>query len=118
MMVAVQGSNSFNDYAIFLSGMAMVLRKLKDQDNELVIFSAGPKRVSEMAMEYVNVSNFKARGIKAKVVRVPESFVTENHFKLETFHYFCNEKESFSRLANILDSKDVDVQVHRYHTVK
>lgn len=118
MMVAVQGSNSFNDYSIFLSGMAMVLRKLKGQDNELVIFSAGPKRVSEMAMEYVNVSNFKARGIKAKVVRVPESFVIENHFKLETFHYFCNEKESFSKLANILDSKDVDVQVHRYHTVK
>lgn len=118
MMVGVQGSKSFNDYSIFLSGMALVLRKLKDADNELVIFSAGPKRVSEMAMEFVNVSDFKSRKIKAKVVRVPESFLRDNHHKLDTFHYFCNAKEQFSSLANILDSKDVDVQVHRYHIAK
>lgn len=118
MMVGVQGSKSFNDYAVFLSGMALVLRKLKDKDTELTIFSAGPKRVSEMAMEFVNVSNFKARGIKAKVVMVPEGFLRENHFKLEMFHYFCNEKEPFSNLANFLDSKDVDVQAHRYHTAR
>lgn len=118
MMVGVQGSKAFNDYAVFLSGMALVLRRLKDQDTELVIFSAGPKRVGEMALEFVNVSNFKARGIKAKVVMVPESFIKENHFKLEQFHYFCNEKEAFSSLANFLDNKEVDVQVHRYHVAR
>jgi hypothetical protein len=117
-MVGIQASKSFNDYSIFLSGMALVLRKLKDLDTDLVIFSAGPKRVSDMAMEFVNVSNFKARGITAKVVRVPESFLRENHYKLEAFHYFCNEKEPFSNLVNVLDSKDVDVQVHRYHVAK
>lgn len=118
MMVGVQGSKAFNDYSVFLSGMAMVLRKLKDVDTELTIFSAGPRRTGEMALEYVNVSNFKARGIKAKVVHVPESFLKENHFKLEQFHYFCNEKEYPSALANFLDKKDVDVQMHRYHIVK
>lgn len=118
MMVAVQGSKAFNDYSVFLSGMALVLRRLKDQDTELVIFSAGPKRIGEMALEFVNVSNFKARGIKAKVVMVPESFVRENHFKLESFHYFCNEKETFSSLVNFLDNKEVDVQIHRYHVAR
>jgi hypothetical protein len=118
MMVGIQGSKSFNDYAIFLSGMALVLRKLKELDNNLVIFSAGPKRVSDMALEFINVSNFKSRGITAKMVKVPESFLRDNHYKLESFHYFCNEREPFSNLVNVLDSKDVDVQVHRYHTVK
>ncbi len=117
-MVGIQGSKSFNDYSVFLSGMALVLRKLKDLDTELTVFSAGPKRTGEMAMEFINVSNFKGRGIKAKVVHVPESFIKENHFKLDQFHYFCNEKEQFSALVSFLDKKDVDVQVHRYHIAK
>lgn len=118
MMVGVQGTKAFNDYAVFLSGMALVLRRLKDQDTDLTIFSAGPKRVSDMALEFVNVSNFKARGITAKVVRVPEKWVKENHHKLEMFSYFANDKEPFSELVNFLDSKDVDVQVHRYHAAR
>lgn len=118
MMVGVQGTRAFNDYAVFLSGMALVLRRLKNQDTELTIFSAGPKRVSDMALEFVNVSNFKARGITAKVVRVPETWFKENHHKLEMFSYFANEKEQFSSLVNFLDSKDVDVQVHRYHVAR
>jgi hypothetical protein len=117
-MVGVQGTKSFNDYAVYLSGMALVLRRLKDQDTELTIFSAGPKRIGEMAEEFVNVSNFKARGIKAKVVMVPERWMRENHYNLEMFSFFANEKESFSDLVNFLDSKDVDVQVHRYHAAR
>ena len=118
MMVGVQGTKAFDDYAVFLSGMALVLRILKDKDTELTIFSAGPKRVSDMALEFVNVSNFKARGITAKVVRVPESWFRENHHKIDMFSFFANSKEPLSALVNFLDSKDVDVQVHRYHVAR
>lgn len=118
MIVGVQGTKTFNDYSIFLSGMALVLRRLKDQDTELTLFTAGPQRVNEMAMEFVNVSNFKSRGITAKVVKVPERWFKENHHKLEMFSFFANEKESLSELVNFLDNKDVDVQVHRYHIAR
>jgi hypothetical protein len=77
-MVGVEGSKAFNDYAIFLSGMAMVLRRLKDLDEELVIFSGGPKRIKDMALEFVNVSKFKSRGIKVNLVSVPESWFKNN----------------------------------------
>jgi len=117
-MVGVQGSNDFNDYGVFLSGMALFLRRLKDQDTELTIYSAGGKRVKEMALEFVNVSNFKARGISAKVIMVPETWIRSNYEKLEMFSYFCNEKEPFSNLVKFLDNKEVDVQVHRYHAIK
>lgn len=117
MMVGVQGSQTFDDYSVFLSGMAIVLRRLGDEDKELVIFSAGPKRVSDMALEFVNVSNFKGRGIKAKVIKMPESWFKTNHLEIDMFSYFCNEKENLSSLASFLDKKDVDVQVHRYHKV-
>lgn len=118
MMVGVEGSKAFNDYAIFLSGMAMVLRRLKDLDEELVIFSGGPKRIKDMALEFVNVSNFKSRGIKVKLVSVPESWFKNNFYKLEMFSFFCNSKESLPDLVNFLESKDVDVQIHRYHEIK
>lgn len=117
-MVGVQASRAFNDYSVFLSGMAQVLRRLKGQDTELTIFSAGPKRVSDMALEFVNVSNFKARGITAKVVYVPEGTIRQRYPELEMFSYFSNEKEPLSDLVNFLDAKDVDVQVHRYHVPK
>jgi hypothetical protein len=117
-MVGVEGSKAFNDYAIFLSGMAMVLRRLKDLDEELVIFSGGPKRIKDMALEFVNVSNFKSRGIKVKLVSVPESWFKNNFYKLEMFSFFCNSKESLPDLVNFLESKDVDVQIHRYHEIK
>ena len=121
MILGIQGSAEFNDYSIFLSGMGLALKRmdaLDPSDNVFTIFSAGPKRVSEMGMEFVNVSNFKSRGITAKVVRVPESWAKDNSESLDMFLYFCNEKQTLSRLADVLDKKEVDVQVMRYRTVK
>jgi len=117
-MVGIQGSKTFNDYSSFIHGMALPLRRLAGTDTELVIFSAGPKRIKEMALEFINVSNFKARGISVKLVNVPESWFKTNFYKLEMFSYFCTRKELPSSLANFLDSKDVDVQVHRYDELK
>lgn len=123
-MVGIQGSKTFEDYAIFLSGMAVVLKRLQalrepeDADIELVIFSAGPKKIKDMALEFINVSNFKTRGITAKLVNVPESWFKTNFYKLEMFSFFCNKKEVRSDLANFMDAKDIEVQVHRYEQVK
>lgn len=118
MMVGVQGSDSFNDYAIFLSGIGRALRRLDAEDKTFTIFSAGGKRVKEMSLEFINVSNFKARGISAKVVMVPEGWIRSNYEKLDMFSYFCNEREPFSKLVKFLEDKEVDVQVFRYHATK
>jgi len=121
MILGIQGSNEFNDYAIFLSGMALGLRKMDGldlEDKELTIFSAGPKRISEMAMEFVNVSDFRSRGIKAKVVKVPETWFRNNFDQVDIFIYFCNKGQPLSKLSDFLDQKEVDVQVMRYRTVK
>jgi hypothetical protein len=117
-MAGIQGTKAFDDYAIFLSGMALVLRRLKDTDEELTIFSAGPRRIKEMALEFINVSNFKSRGIRVKLVNVPESWFKNNFHKLEMFSFFCNKKEPYSDLVGFLESKDIDVQIHRYQEIK
>jgi hypothetical protein len=121
MILGIQGSAEFNDYSVFLSSMGLALKRMDavdPDDNVFTIFSVGPKRVSEMAMEFVNVSNFKSRGISAKVVRVPESWAKDNSHDLDLFLYFCNERQPLSKLCDVLDKKEVDVQVMRYRTVK
>jgi hypothetical protein len=115
MMVGIQGSRNFNDYSIFISGMAKVLVTMKAADDkELVIFSAGPYRVNQMAQEYLNVSDFKGRGIKTKFVPVPPMWFKKNHSIINHFAYFCNPKDSIPELVNFIDSKDVLNYVHRY----
>lgn len=120
MILGVQGSKEFNDYSIFLSGMALALRKmdLDSEDRTLTIFSSGPKRISEMTQEFVNVSDFKSRGIKTKIVYVPETWFRNNFQDVSMFLYFCNERQPYSKLTEFLDQKEVDVHILRYRNVK
>jgi hypothetical protein len=121
MILGIQGSKEFNDYSIFLSGMALALRKMDSldlQDKELTVLSFGPKRIKDMALEFLNVSDFKSRGIKTKLLNLPESWGRSNHQSFDMFVYFCNEKQPFSKLSEFLDQKEVDVQIMRYRNVK
>jgi hypothetical protein len=121
MILGIQGSAEFDDYAVFLSGMALALKRMEaldSNDKVFTIFSAGPRRANEMAMEFVNVSDFKSRGVTAKVVKVPESWLKDNSSKINLFLYFCNFKQPLSKLSEFLDKKEVDVQAMRYRVVK
>jgi hypothetical protein len=121
MILGIQGSAEFNDYSVFLSGMALALKRMEalDLDDKVfTIFSAGPGKTNEMAMEFINVSNFKSRGVTAKVVKVPESWLRDKYSSINLFLYFCNYKQPFSKLAEFLDKKEVDVEAMRYRIVK
>ena len=123
MIVGIQGSEDFKDYSIFLSGMYRVLIRLQSEEEnkenkELIFFSAGPKSIKDMATEYINVSDFKSRGIKAKLINVPESWFKTNINKIDFFYYFCNKKENLSPLAWHLHKKGLEVQAFRYSDVQ
>lgn len=117
MIVGVQGSRNFNDYSVFLRAMGTTLSMLdKSGDKELTIMSAGPSKVNSFAMEFVNVSerSLKARGIRAKVVKMPMSWFRSNIHELEYFMYFSLPKEPVSDLVDEAEDKDIDVGIYRY----
>lgn len=116
MIVAVQGTKSFDDYAVFLRAMGTALSLKKDDDKEITIFSSGPVNVNSMAMEFTNVSerSFKARGIKIKLVKIPPSWIKDNIHSLDYFAFFSKPKEPVSALVDLADSKDIEVGVYRY----
>jgi hypothetical protein len=93
--------------------MGTVLHDL-DGDEEFTILSAGPYKVNEMALEFINVSNWKSRGIKAKVVKMPPVALKERISDLDYFVYFSLPKESESDLVREAQDKDVEVGIYRY----
>jgi len=116
MIVAIQGSKTFNDYNVFLRAMGVALSSLPKGDTEILFASAGPLNINNMAMEFVNISerSLKARGIKIKLIKIPPSWIKENIHNIEYFSYFSKPKEPVSDLVDLAEAKDVEVGVYRY----
>jgi hypothetical protein len=116
MIVAIQGTKSFNDYSVFLRGIGNALRDMAEGETEFTIMSAGPININRFAMEFTNVSerSLKARGIRAKVVKVPPSWVKENINVINYLLFFSKPKEEYSDLVTLAEAKDVEVGVYRY----
>jgi hypothetical protein len=116
MILGVQGSKSFSDYSIFLRAMGTALSMLKENDNEIFIYSAGPANINTMSMEFSNVTerSMKARGLKIRMQKAPASWLRSNHHMLDYFIYLGSPKEGLSDLATYLERKGVDLGVYRY----
>lgn len=117
MIVAIQGTKGFNDYAVFLRGMGVALRTMdRDSDTELTVYSAGPGQINSFAQEFLNINerSLKAYGIKTKFVRVPPSWLIEHIHSINYVLYFSKPKEPLSAVVDAADAKGIDVGVYRY----
>jgi hypothetical protein len=116
MIVATQGTKSFDDYSVFLRAMGTALSQLQEDDKEFYVYSAGPAKLNSMALEFCNVSerSLKARGIKIRLVKVPPSWIKENIHNISYFAFFSKPKEEISPLVSYAESKDASVGVYRF----
>lgn len=116
MMIGVQASRNFDDYAVFLRAMGTSLSMMEESDSSFVICSAGPARLNSMVMEFANVSerSLKARGISVRVRKVPPSWIRQNIVDLAYFAYFSKPKEPASELVEYAEGNDVEVGVYRF----
>ncbi len=116
MIVAVQGTNSFDDYTVFLRAMGVAMSGMKEDDKELYIYSAGPLKTNGFVAEFCNISEvgMRRRGKKIKYFKVPPQWLEEN---LESFNYFAylsKPKEPISKLVAAAQLKDIEVGIFRY----
>lgn len=118
MIVAIQGSRNFDDYSIFLRGIGVALRTLneKQEDKEFIVYSAGPFRINEFALEFLNVNerSLKAYGVKTKLMKVPPKWLVDNVSKIDYLLYFGKPKESLPEIVDAAEAKDIQVGVYRY----
>ena len=116
MIVAIQGTRSFNDYTVFLRAMGTALKSIPDGDKEFFVFSAGPININEFGLEFMNVDerSLKGYGLKCRFMKVPRSWIEENIHNINYFAFFSKPKEPVSKQVEIADAKDVEVGVYRY----
>lgn len=116
MIVAIQGTKTFDDYQIFLRAMGTALRDLPEGDKEFIVFSAGPVNINQFGMEFMNVNerSMKGYGIKTKFVKVPPSWIDENLDQVNYFAFFSKPKETWSKQAQNAHDKDANLWVYRY----
>lgn len=116
MIIAVQGTNSFDDYQVFLRAMGVALSSMKEDDPYFYIYSAGPAKINSMVSEFSNLSErgMKSRGKKLKHYKVPPVWLSENMDSIGYFAYLSKPKEPLSKLVTEAQQKNVDVGIYRY----
>lgn len=117
MNVGIQGTKTFNDYNVFLRAMRVILSDFdQENDNELIIYSAGPANINSFAMGFINITegSLKARGIKTRVFKVPSSVIKDKMHDINYFAFFSQPKEPVSNLVREAEDKDIEVGIFRY----
>lgn len=116
MIVVVQGSNSFDDYSIFLRAMGVAMSSMPANDNELIVYSAGPVNINNYTAEFCNLTerSMKSRGKKIKYYKAPQEWVSENIGFINYFAYMCKPNEHPSKLVATAQLNNVEVGIFRY----
>ena len=116
MIVAVQGTNDFDDYNIFIRAMGVALSTMPEEDREFVIYSAGPANLNSFAMGFINITenSLKSLGIKTRVIKLPPKVLKEKMHDISYFAFFSEPKENVSDLVREAEDKDVEVGIFRY----
>lgn len=116
MIVAVQGTSSFDDYNVFLRAMGVAMSGMSEDDKDFYLYSAGPAKVNGYVAEFCNLSErgMKSRGKKIKYYKVPNSWLEENIESFNYLVYLSKPKESTSRLVAEAQLKDIEVGIFRY----
>lgn len=116
MIVAVQGTNDFDDYNVFIRAMGVALSSMSESDKEFVIYSVGPVRVNSFVSEFSNLSErgMKARGRKIKFYKVTPSWLEENMETVNYFAFLTKPKQPNSKLVAAAELKNVEVGIFKY----
>lgn len=116
MIVAVQGTKTFEDYAVFLRAMGVAMSGMKEEDKDIYIYSAGPLKINSFVMEFCNLSErgLKARGKKIKYFKVPPKWLEENISSFNYFAFLSKPKEPLSNVVSSAQANNVEVGIFRY----
>lgn len=116
MMVAVQGTNSFSDYGVFLRAMSVALSNMKPEDKYFYIYTIGPTNINSFVLEFCNLSErgMKSRGKKIKQYRVSPQWVDENLKDFDYFAFLSQPKQAMSALAQKAEYIGVETGTFQY----
>jgi hypothetical protein len=116
MIIAAQGTNTFNDYTVFMRSMSVAMSKLTEDDREIHVYSVGPKNINNFVAEFCNITedSLKARGIRMRHYRVPVTWAEANVDKINYLIFLSKPNEYNSKLVAVAELAGVDVGLFRF----
>lgn len=116
MIVGVQGTSSFSNYNIFLRSMAVALSELTESDKNFHVYSAGPKNIDMMAMEFCNLSEkgMKLRGKSIKFIKVTPQWLESNIKDFNHTAFLSNPKEPVSKIVHLSKINNISTNVYTF----
>lgn len=116
MIIAVQGTASFDDYNVFLRSMSVAMSGKKPEDKEIKVYSLGPKTINSFVTGFCNLTerSLKSRGLKIKHSRVPVSWIENELDSIDYFIFLSKPNEYASKISAQAELKGVEVGWFRY----
>jgi hypothetical protein len=116
VIIGVHGTNSFDDYSVFMRAMGVAMSDMKNDDKEFFVYTFGPTKVNNFAAEFCNLSErgMKARGKKIRFYKVPISWGEENMQYFNYFAFFSKPNEPVSKLVSKAELDGIEVGIFRY----
>ena len=114
MQIVVQGSKTFNDYAVFLRAMSVAMSDLTN--DTFNVYTVGAVNINRFTAEFVNKieGSLRQRGIKARYFKVPASYIEEHMDEFDYFAYFCDEGQRPSDLFLDAEVAEIETAIFRY----
>lgn len=115
MIIAVEGSKTFDDYETFMRGMGVALSDL-GKDDTIEVWSAGPYKINSFTAAFCNSSEnyLKQKGYRIKFSKVQQNWLAQNISVVDHYAYFSNPNERPSRLTAEAELANIDVSIYRY----
>jgi hypothetical protein len=116
LKIAAQGTNSFNDYNVFMRAMAVGMSMLSEDDKEILVYSVGPRQVNGYITEFCNITerSLKSRGIKIRYQKVPLTWAEENVATFDYFIFLSKPGEYNSKLVAQAELSGVEVGLFKF----
>ena len=116
MIIAVEGTKTFNDYEIFMRAMGVALSNT-NIDNDIQVWSLGPHTINSFTAAFCNLSEkfLKSKGFKINFYKVNAKWVAENLHSVNYYAFFSLPKESESRMCKVAQEiEGCEVGIFRY----
>ena len=116
MIIAVQGTNNFDDYNVFMRSMAVGMSMLAEDDKEILVYSVGPRRINNFVTEFCNITerSLKSRGIKIRYQKITLGWAEQNIANANYFIFLSKPGEYNSKLVAQAELAGVEVGLFRY----
>jgi len=116
MIIAVEGTKSFDNYDIFMRAMGVAL-SLPSVDNDIQVWSLGPHKINSFTASFCNSSEsfLKNKGFRIHFYKVGHAWVADNISSVNYYAFFSMPKESESKMCKLAqDIEGCEVGIFKY----